>query len=49
MSEKWVKEISERYIELYEKITGEAFIRHDVKDLAQRVEKNINTYLQTLK
>ncbi|MEO8760945.1 MAG: phosphoribosylaminoimidazolesuccinocarboxamide synthase, partial [Bacteroidia bacterium] len=31
MSDEWVNEISTRYIELYEKITGEAFVRHDVK------------------
>jgi len=48
MSDAWVNEISDRYIELYEKITGEAFVRHDAKNLAQRVETNINTYLQTL-
>src|ERR1700757_2287661 len=48
MSDEWVNEISTRYIELYEKITGEAFVRNDAKDLAQRVETNINTYLQTL-
>jgi phosphoribosylaminoimidazole-succinocarboxamide synthase len=48
MSEEWVNEISNRYIELYEKITGEAFVRHDAKDLAKRVETNINTYLQTI-
>ena len=48
MSEEWVNEISNRYIELYEKITGEAFLRHDAKDLTKRVETNINTYLQTI-
>ena len=48
MSDEWVTEISNRYIELYEKITGETFIRHDAKNLAERVEININTYLQTL-
>ena len=48
MSDGWVNEISNRYIELYEKITGEAFVRYDVKDLTGRVETNINTYLQTL-
>jgi phosphoribosylaminoimidazole-succinocarboxamide synthase len=48
MNDEWVNEISNRYIELYEKISGETFVRHDVKDLAQRVETNINTYLQTL-
>ena len=48
MSDEWVKEISNRYIELYEKITGESFIRHDADNLTKRVETNINTYLQTL-
>ena len=48
MSEEWVNEISNRYIELYEKITGEAFVRHDAQNLAKRVETNINTYLQTI-
>src|ERR1035437_4819895 len=43
MSDEWVNEISNRYIELYEKISGEKFIRHDAKDLAHRVETNINT------
>ena len=48
MSEEWVNEISNRYIELYEKISGEKFVCHEAKDLAKRVETNINTYLQTL-
>jgi phosphoribosylaminoimidazole-succinocarboxamide synthase len=48
MSDEWVMEISNRYIELYEKITGETFVRHDAKNLTERVETNINTYLQTL-
>ena len=48
MSEEWVQEISNRYIELYEQIIGEKFVRNDVKDLEKRVETNINTYLQTL-
>ena len=48
MSEEWVQEISNRYIELYEKISGEKFVKHDAKDLGKRVETNITTYLQTL-
>jgi phosphoribosylaminoimidazole-succinocarboxamide synthase len=48
MNEEWINEISNRYIELYEKISGETFVRHDVKDLEKRVETNINTYLQIL-
>lgn len=41
MSEKWVNEISERYIELFEKVTGDKFIRHSTDNLLQRVENNI--------
>jgi phosphoribosylaminoimidazole-succinocarboxamide synthase len=46
MPDSFVKEISERYIELYEKITGEKFQRADVSDVLQRVERNINGFLE---
>ncbi len=42
MTDKFTKEISERYIELYEKITGENFVKADLTDLSKRVENNIN-------
>lgn len=45
MTEAIVSDISERYIELYEKVTGEAFVKSDVSDIINRIEKNINTYL----
>ncbi|MGZ3866412.1 MAG: phosphoribosylaminoimidazolesuccinocarboxamide synthase [Bacteroidia bacterium] len=48
MSEEWVNQISERYIELFEKVAGEKFVRHPVKDLLNRVNTNINNYLQTI-
>ncbi len=41
MSYTWVNEISERYIELYEKVTGDKFIKHPTHDLLNRVETNI--------
>jgi len=46
MTPEIVNSISERYIELYEKITGEKFIKSDVSNTLNRVEKNINTFLQ---
>ena len=49
MSEEWVKEISERYIELYEKIVGENFNRSDSTDIIQRIEQNILLFLKTQK
>jgi phosphoribosylaminoimidazole-succinocarboxamide synthase len=45
MTEQVVNSISERYIELYEKITGEKFIKSDVSDVLVRVDKNIQNFL----
>lgn len=47
MTDEYANSVSERYIELYEHITGEKFEKaseHD--DLAARIEKNINEYLR---
>lgn len=41
-----VEGISNRYIELYEHITGEAFVKEDTSDIAGRIEKNMEAYLQ---
>ncbi|HIN38715.1 MAG TPA: phosphoribosylaminoimidazolesuccinocarboxamide synthase, partial [Flavobacteriales bacterium] len=46
MPEEFVKIVSERYIELYEKITGERFIRSDVTGVVERVETNILDFLE---
>jgi len=46
MTDAIVESISERYIELYENITGEKFIKADVSDVASRIEKNILEYLK---
>ncbi|HEY6160069.1 MAG TPA: phosphoribosylaminoimidazolesuccinocarboxamide synthase [Bacteroidia bacterium] len=45
MTPEVVNSISERYIELYESITGEKFVRTDAKDVLTRVEKNIRDFL----
>jgi phosphoribosylaminoimidazole-succinocarboxamide synthase len=45
MPEEFVSEISERYIELYEKITGESFVKEDPGDVNKRIEKNIREFL----
>jgi phosphoribosylaminoimidazole-succinocarboxamide synthase len=49
MSDEFANEISERYIELYERITGEKFIREDIKNVSERIENNCRTFLKTLK
>ncbi len=46
MSDQFVDSVSERYIELYEKITAEKFVRSDVSDILLRVESNINDFLE---
>jgi len=45
MSDEKILEISERYIELYENITGETFIKSDVEHISERIEKNVLTFL----
>jgi len=47
MSDEFVSMISERYIELYENITGENFIRHDISDIRNRIETNCLSFLET--
>lgn len=48
MSPDFVKSVSERYIELYEHITGDIFIRQDIADPTARVERNITEALRRL-
>ena len=45
MPDSFVNEITERYIELYERITGETFVRSDTSAMEQRIEKNILAFL----
>ncbi|MDO9136824.1 MAG: phosphoribosylaminoimidazolesuccinocarboxamide synthase, partial [Lutibacter sp.] len=40
-----INEISDRYIELYEKITGETFVKSDVSNIMERIEKNVLAFL----
>ena len=48
MSDDYIATVSERYIELYENITGETFVKADVSDIQSRIETNILKYLKTL-
>lgn len=48
MNDKFVNEISERYIELYEKITGEEFVKADITNVQERIETNCRKFLVTL-
>ena len=44
MTEAYIKTVSERYIELYETITGESFNRADLSNINERIEKNVLNY-----
>lgn len=46
MSEEVVNSISERYIELYENITGEKFVKANTEHLLERIHKNVIEYLK---
>lgn len=46
MSDEYIKTVSERYIELYENITGETFVKADVSDIHSRIEANVLEYLK---
>jgi phosphoribosylaminoimidazole-succinocarboxamide synthase len=45
MTDELVTQISERYIELYENIIGEKFVRSDVSNVLSRVETNVNQWI----
>lgn len=48
MTPEIVTGISDRYIELFENISGEAFNRADISNIKERIEKNITEYLKTI-
>lgn len=45
MTDEYIETISERYIELYENIMGENFIKADVSNIQERIENNVLAYL----
>ncbi|NQW35488.1 MAG: phosphoribosylaminoimidazolesuccinocarboxamide synthase [Flavobacteriales bacterium] len=45
MTDAKIQEISERYIELFENITGETFVKEDTTNILQRIENNVNGFL----
>jgi phosphoribosylaminoimidazole-succinocarboxamide synthase len=45
MDAAFIDSVSERYIELFEQITGDVFVKADVSNVLNRVEQNINKYL----
>lgn len=45
MTDKYIETVSERYIELYENILGEKFVKADISNIDERIEKNVLEYL----
>ena len=48
MTDEIVNGISDRYIELYEKITGEKFVKSESDNLEERIFNNVNKFLSEL-
>jgi len=46
MTDEKIEEISNRYIELYEQITGRPFLKADTSNILERIERNVNNYLK---
>ena len=46
MTDDYITTVSERYIELYENITGEKFVKSDISDIEARIEKSVLEYLK---
>lgn len=49
MSDEYIETVSERYIELYENITGETFKKADITNIDARIEQNVLKYLESQK
>ncbi|MFH6972609.1 phosphoribosylaminoimidazolesuccinocarboxamide synthase [Flavobacterium petrolei] len=45
MTDEYIETVSERYIELYENILGEKFVKADITNIDERIEKNVLEYL----
>jgi phosphoribosylaminoimidazole-succinocarboxamide synthase len=48
MTDEKVEEISNRYIELFEKVTGEKFKKKQSKNILKRMETNIKSFLKNI-
>jgi phosphoribosylaminoimidazole-succinocarboxamide synthase len=48
MTEEIVNSITDRYIELYENIVGEKFVKAEAENVEARIEKNVSDFLATL-
>jgi phosphoribosylaminoimidazole-succinocarboxamide synthase len=47
MTDDYIETVSDRYIELYENILGEKFVKADISNINERIEKNVLDYLKS--
>lgn len=48
MTDDYIQSVSDRYIELYENITGEAFQKANISNIGERIAANVSAYFKTL-
>ena len=48
ISHEFVQQLSHRYIELYEQLTGQTFVPADTSDIMNRIDKNVSAALEEL-
>ncbi len=48
MTDEYIETVSDRYIELYENITGETFVKADVSNIQERIENNVIKFLRNI-
>jgi len=48
MTDEYIQSVSERYIELYENILGDKFVKADISEINERIEKNVLEYLKNI-
>ena len=48
MTEEFINSVSERYIELFENITGDQFVKANIENVTERIEKNVTNYIKSL-
>ena len=48
MPDDFVQVVTDRYIELYEKITGKGFVKSDTSNIQERIQKNVDDYLNSI-
>jgi phosphoribosylaminoimidazole-succinocarboxamide synthase len=49
MSDAYIETVSKRYIELYENITGDTFVRSDLSNINHRIETNVLNFFRLYK